>query len=238
MIERTELLRSFVDATEWKNAVWQPLAGDASRRRYTRLVNINTRQSAMLMDAPPEYGEDVRPFLHVGSYLGDLGLSAPKTYASDETNGFLVIEDLGDTLFEQVCNSDPSLEWPLYKTAVEVLAQIVHATPIEKVPDYADQMTDLALSCYRWYADALTNHRTGGVLEACKAEMEPLVASMGSGHSTILRDFHAQNLIWLPGRTGLKRVGLLDYQDAMLGHAPYDLVSLLKDARRDVSTNV
>ena len=238
MIERTELLRSFVDATEWKNAAWQPLAGDASRRRYTRLVNINTRQSAMLIDAPPESGKDERPFLHVGSYLGDLGLSAPKTYASDETNGFLIIEDLGDTLFDQVCNSDPSLEWPLYKTAVEVLAQLVHATPIEKVPDYADQMTDLALSCYRWYADALTNHQTAGVVEACKAELEPLVASMGSGHSTILRDFHAQNLIWLPERTGLKRVGLLDYQDAMLGHAPYDLASLLKDARRDVSTNV
>jgi len=238
MTERTEYLRTFVAATEWKDATWAPLAGDASRRSYTRLIDPNTNRSAMLMDAPPEFGEDVRPFLKVGAYLADLGLSAPETYAADEERGFLIIEDLGNALFDQVCLADPKMEWPLYKAAVEVLAHITQAAPLSGVADYADQMTDLALSSYRWYVGGITDAPTEEAAAACRAELEPLIASLGAGQNTILRDFHAQNLIWLPERDGLKRVGLLDYQDAMLGHAPYDLVSLVKDARRDVTSDV
>lgn len=238
MNERAELLTAFVSTTEWKDAIRTPLAGDASRRRYTRLTDTAKSRSAILMDAPPALGEDVRPFLKVGAYLSALGLSAPDTYAADEQQGFLILEDLGDAVFDQVCAADPALEWPLYKAAAEVLAQIAQAAPVADVVDCADQMTDLSLTCYPWYAGGITGAPTDAAADACRAALEPLIASLGGGHQTILRDFHAQNLIWLPRRTGLKRVGLLDYQDAMLGHAPYDLVSLVNDARRDVTRGV
>lgn len=149
MNERAELLTAFVSTTEWKDAIRTPLAGDASRRRYTRLTDTAKSRSAILMDAPPALGEDVRPFLKVGAYLSALGLSAPDTYAADEQQGFLILEDLGDAVFDQVCAADPALEWPLYKAAAEVLAQIAQAAPVADVVDCADQMTDLSLPVIR-----------------------------------------------------------------------------------------
>jgi aminoglycoside/choline kinase family phosphotransferase len=99
-------------------------------------------------------------------------------------------------------------------------------------------MLDLAMTCFKWYAEPATGRDLGDARIACSDALSPLIASLGAGRVTILRDFHAQNLLWLPGRSAPKNVGLLDFQDAMLGHPAYDLISLTTDARRDVSPDI
>lgn len=234
MTERAQLFQEFLGASPWANSNATALAGDASRRRYHRLMDRSSGRYAIAMDAPPEAGEDVRPFLKVAAYLRDLGLSAPEIYAADEANGFLILEDFGTGLYDVVCAQKPRLEPELYDAAVDVLIHIASSTPLDGAADYAPLMTDLALSCYRWYAEPVLDRDMSTERETARAALTPLLATLGHARATILRDYHAQNLLWLPDRTGPSRVGLLDFQDAMIGHPAYDLISLTTDARRDV----
>lgn len=233
MSNRSDLADAFVAGTNWARASRKPLAGDASNRRYERL-HLNG-QSAVLMDAPTEKGEDIRPFVRIARYLSDLGLSAPKILAVDEINGFLLLEDLGDDLFARVIPRDPALEQPLYEAATDVLVHLHHATPPAGLRAYDPQiMLDMAALAWRWYlGGALTEDPDSE--NAFRDAFAPILARHASETPVLIqRDYHAENLIWLPDRTGPARVGLLDFQDAMRGHRAYDLVSVLQDARRDV----
>ena len=226
MTSRADKITAFLDAAGWGQAVRAPLAGDASNRRYERLT-LNGAP-AVLMDAPPEKGEDVRPFVHIAQYLSGLGLSAPSIMASDETHGFLLLEDLGDALFARVIPDEPSLEIPLYTAATDVLLELHKAPPPEGLKPYdATVMADMASLAYRWYAGRDAGSFTANFRQLLSEHVTDLSV-------LIQRDYHAENLLWLPERNGPARVGLLDFQDAMLGHPAYDLVSLLQDARRDV----
>lgn len=237
MLDHIENITAFLDAAGWGGVPRELVAGDASNRRYERLVRDG--KSVILMDAPPEKGEDVRPFVHITGCLRDAGLSAPKVYAQDETRGFLLIEDLGDDLFARVMQADPSTEVPLYEAATDVLVHL-HRTPPPDLPRYdADVMTDLAALSFDWYqrgaigsVDQTTRARFADAFHSALAPLDAVAPVL------IQRDYHAENLIWLPQRDGPKRVGLLDYQDAMLGHPAYDLVSIAQDARRDVSADL
>ncbi|GAA3858659.1 aminoglycoside phosphotransferase family protein [Celeribacter arenosi] len=230
---RDAQMAAFLATTPWQGARVEPLAGDASRRRYFRLFEGPSR-SAILMDAPASQGEDVRPFVAVADYLGGLGFSAPEILARDVAAGFLVLEDLGNDLFDQVCERAPEQEKTLYSGAVDVLAKLAGAAPMAGLKPYEPVMVDLALSSYRWYGAAISGRDLTAEAAEAKSYFDPLIASLGRGRTTVLRDFHAQNLLWLSERDGVARVGLLDFQDAMTGPAVYDLVSLLTDARRDV----
>lgn len=230
---RGELARAFLAGAGWETAHRVPLAGDASNRRYERLSLDGA--PAVLMDAPPEKGEDVRPFMHIAEHLEGLGLSAPRILASDPVNGFLLLEDLGDALFARVIPDQPELETSLYTAATDVLLALHAAEPPSGLKVYdADVMAELAALSYRWYAAAGTDEKR------CEAEaFQSAFRDLLEAHITdlsvlIQRDYHAENLLWLPERKGTARVGLLDFQDAMLGHPAYDLVSLLQDARCDV----
>ncbi len=108
MTDRTVLAEALIAQTPWANATRAPLAGDASNRRYERLTDPATGRTAVLMDAPPDRGEDVEPFVRIANHLRAVGLSAPEIYAEDNQNGFLVLEDLGDDLFSRVLTKDPS----------------------------------------------------------------------------------------------------------------------------------
>ncbi|WP_415922452.1 aminoglycoside phosphotransferase family protein [Tateyamaria sp. SN6-1] len=225
---------AFLETAGWGAAARITIAGDASNRRYDRLTQPDGR-TAVLMDAPPAKGEDVRPFVAITEMLRDQGLSAPEVLAADTADGFLVIEDLGDDLFAKVVAVDPSAEGPLYEAAVDVLVHL-HRAPKPDLPAYdAATTTPLAALAFDWYLAGATdteNAQAKAAFEAaCIEALEPLDTSL-----TVLiqRDYHAENLLWLPERSGVARVGLLDYQDAMRGHAAYDLVSILQDARRDV----
>jgi aminoglycoside/choline kinase family phosphotransferase len=238
MTKRAFLCDQFISNSQWENSERTPLAGDASMRQYTRLAQTATQQRAIFMDAPPEAGEDVRPFIRVAEYLSNIGLSAPNVFEADEASGFLILEDLGYSVFDVVCDTAPEQEVELYAAAVDAIVALVSSPPQEGLDDYAPFMLDLALSSYRWYAEPLLGRDMSAEVDVCREALAPLIASLGAGSVTILRDFHAQNLLWLPERSAPKNVGLLDFQDAMLGHPAYDLISLTTDARRDVSPAV
>jgi len=237
--DRNELARRFIASSDFAGADRRPLAGDASNRRYDRL-HRKDGAVAVLMDADPAKGEDVRPFVHIGRHLTRLNLSAPRILMADTKNGFLLLEDLGDDLYARVLPATPEaaraeMEIRLYSEAVDVLARL-HLAPLPEgiAPYDAKTMTDLAALSHDWYRSA-TQGEDAGLRDALTGTIRPLLDAIAPSKPVlILRDYHAENLIWLPDRAGVARVGLLDFQDAMSGHPAYDLVSLLQDARRDV----
>lgn len=235
MSDRGDLATHFLAQTDWAGATRSHLAGDASNRRYERLTDPETGATAVLMDAPPEKGEDIRPFLRIARHLSGLGLSAPQIYASDADTGFALIEDFGDALFARHIPADPASENSLYSCAIDVLTALHQAPLPAGIGSYsAANMAKLAALSFDFYLAAARGQDMSG-RGALITGLEPLLHEVEAGPRTlILRDYHAENLIWLPDRAGATRVGLLDFQDALAGHPAYDLVSLLEDARRDV----
>ncbi|WP_425044995.1 aminoglycoside phosphotransferase family protein [Primorskyibacter sp. S87] len=238
MDSRAQRAQALISACGWRSARRTPLAGDASNRKYERLTLPDGGGSAVLMDANPEKGEDVQPFIDITEHLRNAGLSAPEIFGQDPEAGFLLIEDLGDDLFARVIERDSSLEPLLYQAATDVLLHL-HANPAPRLESYNPTlMTDLASLAYTKYADAVGPVEPDNLTRFQNRFEDILVQSVRGKQVLIQRDYHAENLIWLPNREGVARVGLLDYQDAMSGHPAYDLVSLLQDARRDVSAPV
>jgi len=237
MTDRDAQAQAFLSRAGWGEAARRPLAGDASFRRYERLQQGG--ETAVLMDAPPPQ-EDVRPFLRVADALAAAGYSAPRVLAEDAEHGFLLLEDLGDDLYARLIAGGID-ETPLYEAAIDFLLDLHRRPPPAGLAAYDEarliEELDLFLD---WYLPALTGRETPPQrrqdFRSFWAALAPDVAAGDTGHPRVLvlRDFHAENLIWLPGRKGPARLGLLDFQDAVAGHRAYDLVSLLEDARRDV----
>jgi N-acetylmuramate 1-kinase len=239
MTERTDLATSFLAATPWAHARRSDLAGDASNRKYERLIDPDTGESVILMDASPEKGEDVRPFVRIAQYLREQGLSAPEILFQDTENGFLLIEDLGDALFARVIAEHPEFEVELYEAATDVLAAL-HDAPLPNLETYSPRlMAELAGLVLSKYRDGIQGDPDPVLLARFLDRFEDILRQTTPGDPVMIqRDYHAENLLWLPERKGVSRVGLLDFQDAMAGHRAYDLVSLLQDARRDVPAGI
>lgn len=238
MTERADLMLAFLARTPWHAATRVTIAGDASNRRYDRLRS-ETGQTAILMDAPPEKGEDIRPFARMASYLCKCGLSAPEIYAQDETNGFMILEDLGDDIYARVLEQKPQLETQIYEAATDVLLHLHGQTPLDLARYDAPLMAEFAAQAFDWYQLGTTGQTNLDQRAAFKTEMLRQLRPLDASRTVVVqRDYHAENLLWLPQRDGLRRVGLLDFQDAMLGHPAYDLVSILQDARRDVPQSI
>lgn len=218
--------RGFLDSLGWTGASITPLAGDASFRRYFRVMTGDRR--AVLMDAPPP-NEDPRPFLAVARWLGERGFGAPHIHGEALDHGLVLLEDFGDDRMREAIDAGAAPA-PLYARAVGTLVRL-HAEPAGPFPPH-----DLALltqgteTFATWYCDTL-GIATDGYAEAWAAVL-PL--GLPARPVTTLRDYHAENLMLLPG----DRLGLLDFQDATAGHPAYDLVSLLQDARRDVEPEI
>lgn len=239
-VGRRRAMEAFVAGAGWQDAELKPLAGDASFRRYERVFAPG--RQAVLMDAPPEK-EDTGPFILVDRYLEKLGFSAPRILAEDRAQGFLLLEDLGDDSYTRLLARQPEAEKELYLAAIEVLAELHrrnHADDIAlDVPlyDHATLLREANLFS-EWYLPAVmgNNVHTRSLGEEFISLWDALLtAHVPSKEVVVLRDYHADNLLWLPERSGIQRVGLLDFQDALIGHPAYDIVSLLEDARRDVS---
>jgi aminoglycoside/choline kinase family phosphotransferase len=231
--DRTQQARQFLSTTSWSGADILPLAGDASSRRYERL-RLPDGQTAVLMDAPPEKEKKTPRFVAIAKHLSGIGLSPPDIYAEDLANGFLLLEDLGDNRFAEVIKENSALEKTLYLAALNALI-CLHKNPLPPMTEAYDLklMSEMAALAYSWYKAGIegTPNKVARL-----AELEPYLAKLTPCPPVlILRDFHAENLIWLPKRSGEKRVGLLDFQDALSGHPAYDVISLTTDARRDVS---
>ncbi|MEM9706492.1 MAG: phosphotransferase [Pseudomonadota bacterium] len=187
-------------------------------------------------------GPNLAAFTTIAETLRSAGLSAPEVYAVDPHTGFALIEDLGDALFARVI-PDGQDEDTLYASAVDALIALNAAqAPAPETPDY--QMLEYDRTAMEAEVALLTDwyieYKTGsapddGVKSDFQAAFAPALDQLSTPHTIVLRDFHAENLIWLSDRKGQARVGVIDFQDGLYGHAAYDLVSLLEDARRDVS---
>ena len=243
------------------------LQGDASVRRYARLTCSN-RSGAILMDWPPQpdgppirgqlpysriahLAENVRPFVAVANALRAAGLSAPEIYAQDLDRGLLLLEDFGDRIFGQAVATSAVDQTKLWRAAVEALVALRATPPPENLPivdgtshrlpaydhDALGIEVELMLD---WYWPAALGTSTPA---DARAEFAALWKTIFDRlhllpRGWVLRDFHSPNLVWLPDRKGIARVGIIDFQDAMRGALAYDLVSLLQDARTDVASEL
>ncbi len=226
----------FLDRHGWGGAKILPLAGDASFRRYFRVAR--GRDRAVLMDAPPPH-EDPRPFVAVAEWLGAAGLSAPRILARDLERGLLLLDDLGDARLRETLDAAPQRESELYGLAVDVLVHLHRQPVMPGLPVHGlDRWLEELALFPDWYCRALDIDVDVAAYEAAwRAVLEP-VAGDGLGPVTVLRDYHAENIMLVAGRSGIAHFGLLDFQDAVAGHPAYDLASILEDARRDVTPAV
>lgn len=227
---------AFLAAHGWGDAQILPLAGDASFRRYFRIVD-KARQ-AVLMDAPPPH-EDPRPFIAVAEWLLAAGLSAPAILARDLEQGLLLIEDFGDVRLRETLDERSDAEAAYYAGVVDLLVHLHARAPMSGLPVHGlDQWLDEVMLFADWYGPALGLEFDGDGFRAAWEEVLAPVEADGLPRVTVLRDFHAENIMLVAGRDGVRRFGLLDFQDALVGHPAYDLASVLEDARRDVSPAV
>jgi len=216
----------FLDRAGWTGAEILPLAGDASFRRYFRVVGDGG--TAVLMDAPPPH-EDVRPFLTVADHLHQLGFAAPKVLARDVEQGLILLEDFGDSRMREMLDADPAREHATYAQAIDLLRDLHRHPPGSALPPYDMAVYQRESGLFtEWYLPAVGIVPPPGYEEAWAEALAPIAADRST---TVLRDYHAENIMLLPDGS----LGLLDFQDALAGHPAYDLVSLLQDARRDVS---
>jgi aminoglycoside/choline kinase family phosphotransferase len=238
--ERQAAMANFLAASGWPGIAPVSLAGDASFRRYYRLVDGARR--IVLMDAPPPM-EDVRPYVAVAAMLRGFGLSAPKIHAEDRARGFLLIEDFGDDRYTRLLDGGAdggADEVALYALAIDTLIALhraVAASGLPALPPYDEQrLLDEAALLVDWYAPSVLGAPLPLMArEDYLARWRKILPQAALPAATlVLRDYHVDNLMLLPGRPDVRACGLLDFQDAVAGPASYDLVSLLEDARRDV----
>jgi len=222
----------FLAASGWAGAEILPLAGDASFRRDFRVVH--GERSAVLMDAPPPH-EDPRPFIAVAEWLVGRGLSAPEILARDLDTGLILLGDFGSDRLRERLDDAPQRERELYELATDVLVHLHDHPPMEGLkPHGLEQWLEELKLFTDWYCRAVGAEVDVGAYQvAWRTVLEP-VANDGLGPVTVLRDYHAENIMLVEGRAGVAHLGLLDFQDALAGHPAYDLASVLEDARRDV----
>ncbi len=237
MNSRETLINTFLAGSPWQMAQRHPLSQDASFRRYWRLeLNGNT---AMLMDAPPPE-KPVSRFADIAVFLCRQGLHAPAIYEMDDAHGLMLIEDFGDDTFTRVLATEPSQENTLYDLAIDTLVDLHRI----------DTFTGLSLAEYdptilideaqlftEWFVPTIAGQTTR--IEQKESYAAAWQASFSKlaphSHVLVLRDYHVDNLMRLAQAKQSARCGLLDFQDALMGSPAYDLMSLLEDARRDIS---
>jgi N-acetylmuramate 1-kinase len=246
----------------WSNAQCTAVRGDASARLFSRLARGEA--TVMLMDWPPQSdGPPIRngrpyceiahlaregsSFLAISRWLRDrAGLGAPAVLASDPHFGLYLVEDLGDGVFSQLIADGAALD-PLYTLAVDGLLALRASKPPQmlpaangghyRVPEFNREALEVELDLLlQWYfkllpARATAAELTASFFEAWRPSLDWLD---GQDKGLILRDYHSPNLLFCEGRSGLARLGVIDFQDALWAHPAYDLVSLLQDARLDV----
>ena len=223
-------LDAFLTEHGWAGADVTLVAADASFRRYFRATDTSGRK-AVLMDAPPPH-EDPQPFIDIARYLVGHGFRAPQILASDLDYGLVLIEDFGDLQMRQHLDDAPQDEDAIYRHAIDTLVRLAKV-PVAELPPYDEAVYVREVKLLsEWYMPVM-----GLVVD--DAEYEALwrgaLAPVSGQHKvTVLRDYHAENIMLLPDG----EQGIIDFQDALIGHPAYDLVSLLQDARRDVDLHL
>ena len=260
IVERLKGLREFLEQAGHGESKRQRMPGDASIRSYARLVREDVvyilMNSPKRPDGPPVYdgksysaavhlAEDVKPWVAIANGLRSRGLSAPKIHHADLDAGFLITEDFGTDV---VVEGDPPQPMPeRYESATDMLAAL-HREPLPETLPLAPQITypipvfdtdamlvEIGLML-EWYLPDRGAEVSAELRAQFVAMWRELLDSkaMVAAKTWVMRDFHSPNIIWLGDRADIARVGIIDFQDAVLGPGAYDLVSLLQDARIDV----
>jgi N-acetylmuramate 1-kinase len=261
LLERNDQINNFLNITQWCNRPRKFLEGDASSRRY-ETVSIGTKTHILMdmpqkADGPPvkngkpysaiaHLAEGITAVVAVNQQLETMGYSAPHVNICDLRNGLAIIENLGDRVYGRMMRDGHSMQEPM-QTAVAVLADMatkswpsqvkvddVHAYTLSSY-DIEAQMIEVDL-LISWFWPFTFGTEIGADQRASfeKLWQEVLPQTQVEKPHWVMRDYHSPNLIWIPEREGLQRVGLIDTQDALLGHPAYDLASLLQDARVDI----
>jgi N-acetylmuramate 1-kinase len=258
--ERIGALRAFLDESKFGDAVRRRMVGDASTRIFERLT-LGENKTAILMNAPrrpdgppvrdgkpysaiAHLAEDTVPYVALAAALRERNLSTPAILHADTAHGFVIMEDLGTETI--VAGDPPAPIEERYAAAIDVLLSL-HRRRLPAVLPVAPQLeyrlprydsgaflieAELLLD---WYLPSLKVTVTERMREDfCGLWREALAPAMEEPPSWVLRDYHSPNLLWLPRRDDNARIGLLDFQDALMGPAAYDVASLLQDARVDV----
>ncbi len=220
--------KQFLEQAGWTGAEIIPVAGDASFRRYFRAVKGS--DEAILMDAPPPH-EDPKPFITMARYLRGQGLAAPEILSEDLDHGLVLLEDFGDRRMREHLDEKPEDEEQIYRQTIELIRDLHRKPPAALPPyDWEQYLREVNLLT-EWYCPAHgIEFDAKGFVNAWQQVLEPVLAAQDNP-VTVMRDYHAENIMLLDDG----RLGLLDFQDALVGHKAYDLVSMLQDARRDVS---
>ena len=210
----------------WAGAAVTLVAADASFRRYFRATAPDGRK-AVLMDAPPPR-EDPQPFVDIARYLVGHGFRAPAIMAADLDRGLVLIEDFGDVQMRQHLDVAPQDAEKIYRAAINALVRLAD-TPVADLPPYneAAYLREVKLLS-EWYRPAMGLTFDHAEYDALWRKALAPISSVQS--VTVLRDYHSENIMLLPNGDQ----GMIDFQDALVGHPAYDVVSLLQDARRDV----
>jgi aminoglycoside/choline kinase family phosphotransferase len=261
-LSRFREVEGFLASNRWEMAYCTDVKGDASVRRYARLSSA--LGEAMLMDWPPlpdgppirdgrAYSEiahlarDGQPYIAVSDWLRRrTGMSAPAVVAADRPRGLYLVEDLGDAVFGHLIAAGRDLT-PLYALAVDGLLALRASAPPQslpaadgafyRVPEFDREAFEIEIDLLlEWYV------KLSGMPSGAREKSDSFFAAWapffdwldGQPKSLVLRDYHSPNLMLCDNRAGLRRLGVLDFQDALWGHPAYDLVSLLQDARLDV----
>lgn len=224
-----DVASSFIRTAGWGDSDASPVAGDLSTRSYTRLTRADG--TAILMDAGHEVSS-TKAFVLMTEWLRNLGLSAPEIFSAEPSLGLLLLEDFGRlSVGDLLAKGEETAD--VFETCVDLLLTIrSQSNPGLSAPT-AQEMAQWTLLADEYYPRADTRF-----LDEVRAVLANEMAQLSTCATVSLRDFHADNLMWLPHRDGIQKLGLLDYQDAFLAHPVYDLVSLLTDARMDVSPEV
>ena len=221
---------------ETKNLI--PIKNDASFRKYFRV------DKKILMDADPNLGEDVSSFININHLLTDFRLNVPEIYSIDKENGFLLLEDLGENIFSKILNSEN--EEQLYKQAIEVLAEI-YKKNLEEFDNFSflekysiEKLQDESQLFIEWY---LKKYLDIDITDTDIQDFKEIISKIFNALNTnfeklVLRDYHVDNLILQNSKSGLKKVGILDFQDAVIGSSSYDLISIVEDVRRPISNDL
>lgn len=227
------MIDAFLATQGWGGAQQTPITADASARRYIRLQKPCAR--AVLMVAPPKTAGSQTRFVDMAHWLRNTGFSAPEILAHDAGAGLLLLEDFGDdALLNHLGQPSATAR---YEMAVDLLVSLQRNAPPAFLPAYgAEILAEEAGRLLLWYYPASSGQPASADFTAAyQAELVTALAPfMGAKPVTVLRDYHGQNLHWLAQRNGTRRIGLLDFQDALAGHAAYDLAALLGDVRGTV----
>ena len=254
-VQQMKSIDRILGQSNWRGADRAHLAGDAGHRVYERLSRNG--ETALLVLSPPRpdgppvrmgkpysaiarLAEDVKPFVGMALALDNLGFSAPAILAADLKAGLLIIEDFGDAFIAEAGAPLPER----YADAVAVLAKLhgletpdkvsVTGDIEHKIPPYDLEALLIEVELMPdWYLPHVVRKNISSAARATFVNLWKTVLTdlVQEPVTWTLRDYHSPNLMWLPAREGIKRIGLLDFQDAVMGHPAYDVVSLLQDAR-------